>query len=145
MVCHETLATETIYNSFGFGEEDNTEKNLTGLGENVSPDELAAHFGNMGHEVTITDMDGNEADYIGTGINVSFGQTVYVVIVKGDVYSDGSVDIFDLMSVLDHVNGDVMLEGVFLTAGLVYNEEEADIFDLMSVLDHVNGDVLIDP
>ena len=143
--CGETLVTEAIYHSFGLGDETNADKTLTGLGEGVSPDELTAHFGNLGYEVTITDADGKEADYVGTGIRVTVGEETYEIIVKGDVYSDGNIDIFDLMSLLDHVNGDAMLEGVYMTAGLVYNEEEVDIFDLMTLLDHVNGDALIAP
>jgi len=143
--CGEAISTAPIYNTFGFGDEANADKTLIGFGEGVAPDELMAHFGKLGYEVVITDTDGNEADFVGTGILVSFGDTVYIVIVKGDIYSDGNIDIFDLMSLMDHVNGDAILEGVFLTAGLVYNEEEADIFDLMTLMDHVNGDAMIDP
>jgi len=143
--CGEVLTTEIYYNLFGLGEEDNVNKTLTGLGEGVSPDELTAHFGNLGHEVVITDADGNVADYVGTGTKVTVGEETYEVVVKGDIYSDGAVDIFDLMSLLDHANGDATLEGVYMTAGLVYNEEEVDIFDLMTLLDHVNGDALITP
>ena len=46
---------------------------------------------------------------------------------------------------LDHVNGDTELEGVYEKAGLVVNEEEIDIFDTLAVLDHVNGDASINP
>jgi len=143
--CGETRASEIYYNSFGLGDEANTDMILTGLGEGVSSDVLSAHFGNLGYDVTITDADGYETDVVGTGTRVHVGWGTYEVIVKGDVYSDGYIDIFDLMSLLDHVNGDAMLEGVYMAAGLVYNEEEVDIFDLMTLLDHVNGDSLIAP
>ncbi|MBQ4065643.1 MAG: hypothetical protein IJD10_06045, partial [Clostridia bacterium] len=143
--CGETLSTLTVYNLFGLGDEANADKTLTGIGENVSPDELTAHFGNLGYRVTVTDMDGNEADCVGTGSKVSLDGDVYEVILKGDASGDGAIDLFDLMALLDHVNGDSTLEGVFMTAGLIVNEEEVDLFDLMTLLDHINGDCILEP
>ncbi|MBQ4065396.1 MAG: hypothetical protein IJD10_04790 [Clostridia bacterium] len=143
--CGETLATEVIYNTFGLGDEGNTDKVLIGIFSEVTSDELKEHYSSLGYDVTITDMDGNETDVVGTGTKVTVGGETYEVVIKGDITGDGVIDIFDLSSLLSGVNGEFELEGVFKKAGLIVNEEEPDIFDLTALLSHVNGDDSIDP
>ena len=68
---------------------------------------------------------------------------MYSTVISGDTTGDGEIDIFDFLNMLDHVNGDVVLEGAYEKAGLVVNDVEIDIFDVFAVLDHVNGDINI--
>jgi len=121
----------------------NSDSTLTGLSEQVTPDTLKAHYTNLGYDVTVTDKDGNDAEFVGTGSKVTVGSEVYEVVVKGDISGDGMIDIFDLSNLLGGVNGEYELEGVFKKACLIVNEEEPDIFDLTALLSHVNGDSVI--
>lgn len=63
----------------------------------------------------------------------------------GDTTGDGEIDIFDILEMLDYVNGDIILSGIYKQAGLIVNEEDIDIFDALAVLDHINGDASINP
>ena len=78
-----------------------------------------------------------------TGGYVRYAGESYEIIIAGDTTGDGEIDIFDILQMLDHVNGDLKLTGIFEKAGLVVNTDEIDIFDALAVLDHVNGDANI--
>ena len=80
-----------------------------------------------------------------TGGYVVYRGTKYTAIVLGDTTGDGEIDIFDILSMIDHLNNQVMLEGVYEKAGLIVNEEEMDIFDILAVIDYVNGVISIHP
>ncbi len=144
-VCETVIKTESIPmtdESFGYSEE-SEEKLIVGLPECVTPDMLIAHYDNMGLKVTVTDAEGEAVEYVGTGCKVYFGDVEYTVVLKGDTTGDGIIDIFDMLSMLDYINGEGTLEGAYKEAGLVVNEEEIDIFDALTLLDHVNGDASI--
>jgi len=47
---------------------------------------------------------------LGTGSKVTVCNETYEVVVKGDTGGDGFIDIFDLISLMDHVNGDSTIE-----------------------------------
>jgi hypothetical protein len=86
--------------------------------------------------IRVTDNTGH-----GITINIPVGQ-VYdgsTGVPKGDIGFDGSIDLFDLLAVLDHINGTVPLSGDSLFAADVNGDGEVDLFDLLAILDHING------
>ena len=147
LICKKVIKTELIpmtKETFGYS-EGNEEKLIVGLPECVTPDMLIAHYNNMGISTNVTAADGQTVEYVGTGCKVYFGDVEYTVVLKGDTTGDGIIDIFDMLDMLDYINGEGQLDGVYKQAGLVVNEEEIDIFDILAVLDHVNGDTVINP
>jgi len=108
-------------------------------------DAIITHYNELGCRIKILDSSSSATDCVMTGGYVMYAGTKYSAVIFGDTTGDGEIDIFDILGMLDHVNGDIELEGVYERAGLVVNEEEIDIFDTLAVLDHVNGDASINP
>ena len=119
---------------------DPTNEILRGVPEEMTPDELIAHYEELGLTVTVTDADGNEPDLIGTGCIVSVNGEEFTVIVNGDVTGDGEIDVFDLFAMTDHLNDEEELTGVYFIAACYLGNEEFDLFDLFAVQAHINQD-----
>ena len=66
---------------------------------------LIAHYANMGITATVTGPNGEAVEYIGSGCKVSFGDTEYVVVIAGDTYGDGQINMKDLAAMMRHLNG----------------------------------------
>ena len=105
-VCGEVVLTEAIPmtdESFGYGE--NANNWIVGLPLETTPDMLIAHYANMGITATVTGPNGDAVEYIGSGCKVSFGDTEYVVVIAGDTYGDGQINMKDLAAMMRHLNG----------------------------------------
>ena len=61
----------------------------------------------------------------------------------GDITGTGSINIFDLVALLDHLNGDTILTGDALIAADANGDGVVNIFDLVAILDHINGTTLL--
>ncbi len=96
---------------------------------------------------------GGEIEYesdngsFGTGTVVNFivnGEVFesYTVVIFGDVYSDGTIDSFDVSVVAAYINGDTEIDNsspLYLAAD-VYADGVIDTFDLAVLMTYVNGD-----
>ena len=60
-------------------------------------------------------------------------------VVKGDLNTDGRINIVDLMMCLHHVSGRTLLEGDALTAADINDDGKVNIVDLMRMLHYVSG------
>ena len=62
----------------------------------------------------------------------------------GDINSDGQINIFDIMAVVDHILGRAFLDGGALLAADVNKDGQINIFDIMAMVDHIFGKALIE-
>ena len=142
-ICEEVIKTESIpmtEETFGYS-EDSVEKKIVGLPERVTSDMLKAHYLNMGLVISIVNTGSQAEKYVGTGDKVLFGEDEYSVILRGDTTGDGVIDIFDLYSILDHINSVNLLKDDYYKAGCVCLNDDIDIFDFYSELDYINTGV----
>ena len=61
----------------------------------------------------------------------------------GDVTGDGTLDLFDILAIINHINGDIILTGDALIAADVNNNGTIDLFDILAIINHINGDILL--
>lgn len=108
-------------------------------------DAIITHYDDLGCRIKVLDSASKASACVMTGGYVMYAGTKYSAIIFGDTTGDGEIDIFDILSMIDHINCDAKLEGVYEKAGLVVNKGEIDIFDTLAVLDHINGDASINP
>ena len=112
---------------------------ITGIQEGTSAEEVISYFQNDQTTVTVTNPDGTEADKIRTGCVVNVEDDSYKIMIQGDVNGDAVVDMQDLYRMIEHINWDTMLEGVYLEAGCICQNEDIDIFDLYEQLALINN------
>ncbi len=112
---------------------------VTGIPEGTAVEDVIANFETGDVTVTVTTPDGMEADDVGTGYLLNVGDESYTIVIQGDVNGDAAVDIFDVISIMDHLNGDAELTGANLQAALsdIY-EAEPTVFDAISIVDQIN-------
>ena len=108
-------------------------------------DAIITHYDDLGCKIKVLDATSSNTSCVVTGGYVMYAGTKYTSIIFGDTTGDGEIDIFDMLNMIDYVNGETELEGVYKEAGLIVNEDEIDIFDTLAVLDYVNGDASINP
>ena len=111
----------------------------TGFADQVTAEEMIAYYKELGLTATVTQPEGVISDYIGTGSILNVGGRTFTVVVKGDVDGTGEVDVFDVFAMLNHLNAENTLEGVYYKAACVSGETEFSILDLYGVLDYANG------
>ncbi len=103
---------------------DNDNMTISNIKSDVTVSDFLLNFTN-GSSFVVYDENGNfavETDYIGTGYHVYYADvydvvTDYVVIVIGDVNSDGQITTTDARLVLRAAAGLELLENEYLTAG----------------------------
>jgi hypothetical protein len=61
----------------------------------------------------------------------------------GDITGDGVINLFDMVAILDHLNGEVILSDDALFAADANQDGIVNIFDLVAILDHLNGTTLL--
>ena len=74
--------------------------------------------------ITIISQDGKTQTEVNCYVNSSLG----------DINSDGLIDIFDVLPVLNHVKGKILLNENQLHVADVNKDKEIDIFDVISIL-----------
>lgn len=122
-----------------------------GIPEGTSAQELTEYFGADGEEVKLLDANGQETDTATTGCTLQVGDETYEVVVRGDVDGNGEIDMDDMFSIIDHMNGENDLDGAYKKAGCVvqseYDEEagsdadadrDIDLDDLFAEADYIN-------
>src|SRR5690606_14747443 len=65
------------------------------------------------------------------------------IVLKRDTDGNGSIDIFDILTLTNHVINDSLLQAAGLLAGLVDSTNGVDIFDFLALTNHIIGDELI--
>ena len=147
-LCHKVIETEVLpmlIDESGII-VDSSEYLIYNIPEHLFiSDAIISHYDELGCRIKILDATSEKSACVMTGGYIMYAGKKYSAIILGDITGDGEIDIFDILGMIDHVNGDIELEGVYKKAGLVINDEEIDIFDTLAVLDHVNGDVSINP
>ena len=58
-----------------------------------------------------------------------------LLVVPGDTNGDTEVDIYDLLTMVDHILESKLLEGPYYEAGDYDRTSEVDIYDLLAVVD----------
>ena len=81
-------------------------------------------------------------------VSVAAGQTGTIkrgrgAVKPGDINGNGIVNVFVLVALLDHLNGDAILAGDSLLAADANEDGVVNIFDLVAILDHINGTTLL--
>lgn len=147
-VCHKVVETEVIpmlSDESGIIVDPNKHL-IYNIPEHLfTSDAIITHYDDLGCKIKVLDATSSTSTCVMTGGYIMYAGTKYSAIIFGDITGDGEIDIFDMLCMLDYVNGESELEGVYKKAGLIVNEDEIDIFDTLAVLDHVNGDATINP
>ncbi len=113
---------------------------VTGVTKNTGVAQFIANLGNDAASLHVYKTDGTE---VSTG-NVATGMTVALmkdgaeadrltIVVLGDVYSDGVVDILDYTSVRLHILGMKPLSGAYALAADTYADGVVDILDYTAI------------
>lgn len=100
-------------------------------------EEMIAFFSEKGMTVTMDDFEAT--DCAATGYTLHYAGKEYQIVIHGDTDGDAAVTIFDLLDVLDHINGVAKLTGAALEASLSDSyESEPTIFDAIAIADQIN-------
>lgn len=131
----------TDESTYTIGEEDGYLRNV------VAETTLSALLGNFlnPESVKVFDAKGNEitdgAAFIGTGATVSLmdgdeAVDSVTVVVRGDVYSDGKITVFDYANIRGYYLKTVELSGAMLEAADVNGDGKITVFDYANVRAH---------
>lgn len=131
----------TDESTYTIGEEDGYLRNV------VAETTLSALLGNFlnPESVKVFDAKGNEitdsAAFIGTGATISLmdGEEAVdsvTVVVRGDVYSDGKITVFDYANIRGYYLKTVELTGAMLEAADVNGDGKITVFDYANVRAH---------
>ncbi|MBE6558888.1 MAG: PKD domain-containing protein [Ruminococcaceae bacterium] len=90
-------------------------------------------------DVKVTAPSGDEADKVGTGYILTLDDQAYEIVVSADVNGDAEINEDDLYEMLDHMNGEDELSGIYLEAGCMLGNEDIDIFDIFAALESVRA------
>ena len=112
---------------------------VTGMEEQTSAMQVVNYYGAKGYVVTVVAADGSTTEVAGTGCVVKLNGDEHSIIVSGDVDGDAEITMDDLRIILDYVNSEQELAGVYFEAGKVNGGEDIDLFDLWSQLMYING------
>ena len=88
----------------------------------------------------IKDNSGNviNSGNIATGYKVAINDSEYVVIKKGDINSDGNVDIIDVVVLLNHIKGkNVLTDNSQIEAAKLKNNDDINISDIIVLLNSI--------
>lgn len=92
-------------------------------------------FGENKVQVTVTAQDGEQLTYT---ITVTRPEPE---ILKGDVNSDGTVDVVDALTILNYAAGKQTLSAEAVKAGDIDGNGTADVVDALTVLSYVSGKI----
>ncbi len=109
------------------------------VGTTVS--QLVKNFKNT-DAVTVSDKNGNvQADdaCVATGYKVTYGDTVFDVIVKGDITGDGLLSSADAVEYSGYIRASTVLEGAFLLAGDIDYDGVLGSNDYLLIKKHMKG------
>ncbi len=131
----------TDESTYAIGEEDGYLRNV------VAETTLSTLLGNFlnPESVKVFDAKGNEitdsAAFIGTGATVSLmdgdeAVDSVTVVVRGDVYSDGKITVFDYANIRGYYLKTVELTGAMLEAADVNGDGKITVFDYANVRAH---------
>ncbi|WP_040197824.1 glycoside hydrolase family 97 catalytic domain-containing protein [Candidatus Soleaferrea massiliensis] len=132
---------------FAYANSYETELNITDKVITDAPAETSAEAYKAMFDTTapmsVTDKDGNElADdaLVGTGCIVTVGTDVLMVVVPGDVDSDGKVGVMDLLTMKSGILGRIELADANVMAADRHADGVINIFDLVQLkLDILKG------
>ncbi len=115
----------------------------------VSSDVVVNHFREKGIETQVTDKNGKELESsnLGTGVVVKAGDTVYKVVMKGDVDASGVVDSTDYLRLKKVFLGDLPTpEGIYMYSADMDQNEKIDATDYLQIkkvflgtFEHISG------
>lgn len=91
-------------------------------------------------EISLCDKEGNyltDSDIVVTGMTLDHVDD-YTVIIKGDVNCDGVVDVFDALSLKNHIMRGMYLPKECIAAGCFYSDTP-DSFDYLVIKNHTFG------
>ncbi len=97
----------------------------------------------------IYDLDNNEisdTDPVGTGyiIKLEINGVVYdskVLVIKGDLNSDGRVEVSDIIKLRMHILGNIILENAEFEAADANGDGDAGVSDLIKIRSHILGNL----
>jgi len=102
----------------------------------VSSDVVVNHFREKGIETQVTDKNGKELESanLGTGVVVKAGDTVYKVVMKGDVDGSGVVDSTDYLRLKKVFLGDLPTpEGIYMYSADMDQNARIDATDYLQI------------
>ena len=111
---------------------------VTGMEEKTTALQVINYYGAKGYMVTVVAPDGSTTEVVGTGCVVNLDGESYPAIVSGDVDGDAEIGLKDLLVIIDYVNSEQELAGVYLEAARVHDDDDIDLFDLWSELTYIN-------
>ena len=112
---------------------------VTDMQEETTSMQVINYYGAKGYAVTVIGADGTATQAVGTGCVVTLDGKDYSAVVTGDLNGDAVIDITDLYLILDYMNGDEQVEGVYHKAGCIIGEEDMSLSDLLAEVDYITG------
>ena len=88
---------------------------------------------------------GNSCEAAAAGVNVNYQGECQYPSEKGDVNGDGSIDLFDLLEIANHILEIETLTGESLWAANCNADDEIDLFDLLRIVNVILGIGTCDP
>ncbi len=96
-----------------------------------------------GDTAVVKKADGSEltstSTRIGTGFTIHVDNTIYTVIVKGDVDGNGRIALADINAVVKHLNGTSTLTGAYFSAACTGTSSRLSMRDINTILKLING------
>ena len=97
-------------------------------------------------EAIIKNLNGEEVSSgkIGTGYIITIEEKDYTIVKKGDTNGDGNTNISDAISILNHLKGKNLIDGVKLEAAKVKGQTDLTISDVIQLLNFLKGKAKIE-
>ena len=110
---------------------------VTGMKEETTSMQVINYYGAKGYAVTVISPDGTVVQEVGTGCVIKLDGKSHSVVIQGDVDGDATIGLYDLYLLLDYINGEESIEGVYHQAGCVTGSDDIELFDLLSEVDYI--------
>ena len=113
---------------------------ITGIKGETDALQVVNYYGAKGYVVTVVNPDGSTTEAVGTGYTINLDGQSHKAVVTGDVNGDAKIDLDDLALILDYMNSEKELTGIYFDAGFVHDDkdqefdEDIDLFDLWAEL-----------
>jgi len=119
-----------------------SEKNIiTKVAENTTIADFRTSLNPVnGVDLVITNKYNQASLFVGTGTTITVNdQSLFTIVIYGDVSGNGKVDLDDLVLIRDHILGAQLIEGANALAADLYSEKAVTLNDLVGVMAQISA------